>query len=342
MPVRVGPSWTAAWVNLLCRFTLRLQGADLPTTDEPFAAVILCTPDRQRVDKRGEGSDRAYSDMLRNTRQMLDPLPRSFSGGINKCVSRVTRCLGRRDLALMMGPNLGRTKRTSARRGSNRGSDASHRLRAKGDHGHHRVAEKPQLVSAYGGNGRVPVIGERGDLVGIVSEGDLMRRSETRTERRRAWWLEAFAGRTTLANDYVQANAQKVGDIMTRNVVTATPDTPLGEIAALLERHHIKRVPIVRDGKVLGIVSRANLIQALASIRKKISIATAPEDSAIREDLLKRLRNEPWVKLWSVNVIVHEGVVELSGIVDTAAEKKAIRVVAEATPGVREVIDHTI
>src|SRR5437016_10449224 len=109
----------------------------------------------------------------------------------------------------------------------------------------------------------VPVIGEGGELVGIVSEGDLMRRSETGTERRRAWWLEALVGRTTLANDYVQANAQKVADIMTRNVVTATPDTPLGEIAALLERHHIKRVPIVRDGKILGIVSRANLIQAL-------------------------------------------------------------------------------
>ena len=99
-----------------------------------------------------------------------------------------------------------------------------------------------------------------------MSEGDLMRRSEARTERRRAWWLEAFGGRTTLANDYVQANAQKVADIMTRNVVTATPDTPLGEIAALLERHHIKRVPVVRNGKVVGIVSRANLIQALASI----------------------------------------------------------------------------
>jgi osmotically-inducible protein OsmY len=79
----------------------------------------------------------------------------------------------------------------------------------------------------------------------------------------------------------------------------------------------------------------------VASIRKKISIATAPEDLAIREDVLKRLRNQPWVKLWSVNVIVHEGVVELWGIVDTAAEKKAIRMVAEATPGVREVVDHT-
>jgi len=199
-------------------------------------------------------------------------------------------------------------------------------------------------VVAVGPDARVvevAVIGDGGELGGIVSEGDLMRRSETGTERRRAWWLEALVGRTTLANDYVQANAQKVADIMTRNVVTATPDTPLGEIAALLERHHIKRVPIVRDGKVLGIVTRANLIQALASIRKKISIATAPEDSAIREDVLARLRNEPWVKLWSVNVIVHEGVVELWGIVDTAAEKRAIRVVAEATPGVREVIDHT-
>jgi CBS-domain-containing membrane protein len=131
-----------------------------------------------------------------------------------------------------------------------------------------------------------------------------MWRSEARTERRRAWWLEPFVGRTALANDYVQANAQKVADIMTRNVVTATPETPLGEIAAMLERHHIKRVPIVRGGKVLGIVSRANLIQALASIRKKRSTATAPEDSAIPEDVLARLRNEPWIKLWSVNVIV--------------------------------------
>jgi CBS domain-containing protein len=128
---------------------------------------------------------------------------------------------------------------------------------------------------------------------------------------------------------------------MTRNVVTATPDTPLGEIAALLERHHIKRAPIVRDGKVIGIVSRANLIQALASIRKTTSTATPTEDSAIRENVLARLKNEPWVKLWLLNVTVHEGVVELWGLVDTAAEKKAVRVVAEATTGVRKVIDNT-
>ena len=187
----------------------------------------------------------------------------------------------------------------------------------------------------------IPVLGERGELVGIVSEGDLMRRAETSTERHRAWWLELLGGTTARANDYVKANAQKVADIMTRKVITAAPDTPLTDIAALLERHHIKRLPIVRDGKVLGIVSRANLLQALASIGKNISIASAPEDSAIRQNVLARLRNEPWVKFWSVNVIVHEGVVELWGIVDSAAEKTAIRIVAEATPGVREVIDHT-
>jgi CBS-domain-containing membrane protein len=203
-----------------------------------------------------------------------------------------------------------------------------------------RVLEVAETLLTHRISG-VPVVGERGELVGIVSEGDLMRRAETHTERRRAWWLEAFVRSTTRADDYVHANAQKVTDIMTRNVVTATPDTPLGEIAALLERHHIKRAPIVRDGKVIGIVSRANLIQALASIRKTTSTATPTEDSAIRENVLARLKNEPWVKLWLLNVTVHEGVVELWGVVDTAAEKKAVRVVAEATPGVRKVIDNT-
>jgi CBS domain-containing protein len=186
----------------------------------------------------------------------------------------------------------------------------------------------------------VPVLEANGKLVGMVSEGDLMRRAETQTERRRPWWLEALVANDTHANDYVKANAQKVADIMTRDVVTAAPDTPIGEIAALLERHHIKRVPIVSDGKVIGIVSRANLLQALASLRKAISSPTATADSAIRENVMARLRNESWVPLWRLNVTVHDGVVELWGGVDTAAKKTAVRVLAEATPGVREVIDH--
>jgi len=129
---------------------------------------------------------------------------------------------------------------------------------------------------------------------------------------------------------------------MTRDVITAAPDTPIGEIAALLEHHHIKRVPIVCNGNVIGIVSRANLVQALASIRKNISTAAATTDVTIRENVMAQLRNEPWVGLWRLNVTVHDGVVELWGGVDTAAEKTALRVLAEATPGVREVIDHTM
>lgn len=203
-----------------------------------------------------------------------------------------------------------------------------------------RVAEVAEILLANRISA-VPVIGESGEPIGIVSQGDLMRRAETRTERHRAWWLEAFVQNNTLADDYVKANAQRVADIMTRRVVTAMPDTPLGEIAALLERHHIKRVPIVSDGKVIGIVSRANLLQALASIRKKISTAAATADATIREDILVRLRNEPWGKLWRLNGTVHDGVAELWGGVDTAAEKTALRVLAVATPGVREVIDHT-
>ena len=184
----------------------------------------------------------------------------------------------------------------------------------------------------------VPVIGERGELVGIVSEGDLMRRSEARTERRRAWWLEAFGGRTTLANDYVQANAQKVADIMTRNVVTAMPDTPLGEIAILLEKNSIKRVPIVKDGQLVGIVSRANLVQAVASAPKGLDISLS--DSSIRDKLLAHLKAQPWALTDLLNVTVNDGVVTLWGITGSETERKAIRVAAEATPGVRTVNDH--
>jgi CBS domain-containing protein len=110
----------------------------------------------------------------------------------------------------------------------------------------------------------VPVIDEQGELLGIVSEGDLMRRAEAGTDRSRSWWLEYLTGKQVLAAEYVKSHSHKVTDVMTRSVITATPDTSLSEIATLLERNRIKRVPIVQNGKVVGIVSRANLLQALA------------------------------------------------------------------------------
>jgi CBS domain-containing protein len=188
----------------------------------------------------------------------------------------------------------------------------------------------------------VPVVSKTGDLVGIVSEGDLIRRTEMDTERRRSRWLAVLVGSQPLAAEFVKSNACRVADIMTREVIVATPDTPLRHIAALLEKNGIKRVPILTNGKLVGIVSRANLVQALASARKEIKVAAATSDRMIREELLSRLRAESWARTSRLNVIVHDGTVELWGAVRSRAEKQAIRLAAELTPGVRGVSDNLI
>ena len=182
----------------------------------------------------------------------------------------------------------------------------------------------------------VPVLDENGRLVGIVSEGDLIHRVEADTERHRSWWLELLTGRETLAREFVKSHSRKATDVMTRSVVTVKSETPLSDLASLLEKHRIKRVPVMQDNKIVGIVSRANLIQALVRGGNKILPDQAPEDSALRDNVLAQLRTKPW---WpnNVNVIVHDGAVELYGIVDSKAEKEAIRVAVECTPGVRTV-----
>jgi CBS domain-containing protein len=187
----------------------------------------------------------------------------------------------------------------------------------------------------------VPVVGSDGTIVGIVSEGDLMRRAETGTLRRRPWWLAVLTGREGLAAEYVKEHSRKVADVMTRNVVTVEPDTPLAEVAAILEKNRIKRVPVVKNGKIVGIVSRANLLQALASMRKQIEGIT-PSDAVIRERVIEKLKAEPWARPSLINVIVQNGTVDLWGVVDSPTEKKAVRVAAEITPGVTAVNDNLI
>ena len=187
----------------------------------------------------------------------------------------------------------------------------------------------------------VPVVDSDGKVVGIVSEGDLMRRAEAGTGRRRSWWLSLLTGKEGLAAQYVKEHSRKVADVMTRDVITATPDTPLQDIANVLEKNSIKRVPIIEDGKMVGLVSRANLLQALASLRKQIEGGT-PNDTKIRETVVQRLNAEPWLRSSLINVIVQDGTVELWGIVDSPTEKKAVRVAAEETAGVRAVNDNLI
>ena len=184
----------------------------------------------------------------------------------------------------------------------------------------------------------VPVVDESGRLVGIVSEGDLIHRVEAGTERHRAWWLELLTARDILEHEFIKSHARKAADLMTRPVITVQPDTPLSDLAALLEKHRIKRVPVVQDGKLVGIVSRANLIQALVRSGREMGPDKASEDLALHRDLLSRLQSQPW---WpgDVRVIVRDGTVELWGFVESEAEKDAIRIAVETTPGVRSVLN---
>jgi CBS-domain-containing membrane protein len=185
----------------------------------------------------------------------------------------------------------------------------------------------------------VPVADDKGKVVGMISEGDLLHRAETGTEKQRPWWLRAFLGPNALANEYTKAHARKVADVMVKQVVTASPETPLHEIAALLEKHSIKRVPIVENGQLVGVVSRANLVQALASAGKGLEIPLS--DSTIRGKLLSHLKTQPWAHTGLLNVTVNGGVVDLWGLVRSDSERQAIRVAAESTPGVQAVNDNT-
>lgn len=187
----------------------------------------------------------------------------------------------------------------------------------------------------------VPVVRDDGKLMGIVSEGDLMRRAEVGTGRDRSWWLTMLSGHGIRAVDYVKEHSRRVTDVMTCDVITARSETPLRDIATLLEKNRIKRVPIMEGGKVVGIVSRANLLQALASMRKPQKPEDVDaDDSAIRESLVARLEAEPWTQPALINVIVQDGTADLWGLVESEVEKKAICVAAQITPGVRAVNDH--
>jgi CBS domain-containing protein len=188
----------------------------------------------------------------------------------------------------------------------------------------------------------VPVVDAAGRLLGIVSEGDLVRRVETATAGRRAWWLELLADPAALARDYVKTHGRRATDVMTRDVLTVGVDTPLEDVARLLERRRIKRVPVVRDGRVIGIVSRADLVRGLAVRPTEPQPAGVADDCAIRERVLAALRTQPWWVGTYRNVVVVDSVVHLWGLARSPAERDAMRVAAETVPGVRGVEDHLV
>jgi CBS domain-containing protein len=191
-----------------------------------------------------------------------------------------------------------------------------------------------------------PVVDSSGRLVGIISEGDLLHRAEIGTarrhrERRRSWWLDHFA--SDLAREYVKSHGRTIKDIMTRDVVTVTENTDLAELAELLEAKRIKRVPVMRDGKVVGIISRANLVRALGSTKGAPPREGEDDDRTIRARLLAELGREEWARVWAEDIIVRDGVVHFWLSSDEPEEKKqALRVAAETIPGVRGVEEHVL
>jgi len=185
----------------------------------------------------------------------------------------------------------------------------------------------------------LPVVDGKGALVGIVTEGDFLRRGEIGTARRRPKWLEFIVGPGRLAEEYVHSSGRKVAEIMTPNPYTIDADASLETVVEVMERRRIKRLPVVRDGRLIGIISRANLMHALASLA-----GTAPQrggnDITIRERILAVLADHHWA--FGVNVVVKDGLAELWGTITDERQRQGCIVAVENVPGVTAVRDHLV
>ena len=188
----------------------------------------------------------------------------------------------------------------------------------------------------------LPVADVSGTLVGMVTEGDLLRRIESGTERRRAHWLEVLLGPGRMAQEYVHTHGRKVAEVMTSNIYSVGPETPLNEVVDLMERRHVKRVPVLDSkGQLVGIVSRANLLRGLADL---LDAPPAPSvgDAELRTRILAAIDKERWSPSASIDIAVKNGVAELRGAILDEREREALIVVAENTPGVKSVVDHLV
>ncbi|MDX8479544.1 CBS domain-containing protein [Mesorhizobium sp. VK24D] len=185
----------------------------------------------------------------------------------------------------------------------------------------------------------LPVVDQKGTLVGIVTERDLVCRPEISTAPRHEKWIQLWLTPDELAEEYVQSRGRTVGEVMTCQVVSITPDTPLDKIVALMTRDGVKRLPVVQDGKVIGIVSRADLLRSLAARLDSLPQAKAADLSA-RRHILREIRGKRWAPRPIINVAVCDSVVELTGSVASEIVRDAVRVAAENAPGVIKVIDH--
>jgi CBS-domain-containing membrane protein len=187
----------------------------------------------------------------------------------------------------------------------------------------------------------LPVVDADDNLVGMVSEGDFLRRTETGTERHRPRWLEFLASPGGQATDYVHAHGRKVADVMSAEPIAVSEKTPIGDAVSLMEKHRIKRLPVLRERKVVGIVSRADLLRALARAAAKLP-SPSKDDTAIRNAIYAELDKQSWVPRATINIAVASGIAELHGTILDERERRALRVAVENVPGVKGVHDELV
>lgn len=206
---------------------------------------------------------------------------------------------------------------------------------AKADQSIHDVARilLERSVSA------LPVVDNDGHLIGVISEGDLLRRVETGTERKQSWWLDMLVSNEEKSRDYLKSHAVHVRDVMTKDVITIEEDTPVSEIAGIIEENRIKRVPVLRGERLIGIVSRADIIRVLA-VRHVPVTAPAEDDLALRESVLSAIREVDGRSSAYINTLVKDGVVHLWGLAQSRAHKDALQVAVENIPTVTALQNH--
>jgi CBS-domain-containing membrane protein len=199
------------------------------------------------------------------------------------------------------------------------------------------VQEVAALMAKHHISG-IPVIAAGNRLLGIVSEGDLLERTEVGAEPRGKWWFEGFSNAQDLADRYVKAHGAIVADVMTRQVATVHPDADLGEVANVLRVHRIKRVPVVQDGKLLGIVTRSDIVGAVSGAMGPVAAKTRT-DGDLQRAILERMRRESWLDTSYVNLSVAKGKASVSGLIGSAQERRALCSLVEEVAGPGNVID---
>ena len=188
----------------------------------------------------------------------------------------------------------------------------------------------------------LPVVDAAGKIEGILTEGDLLRRGELGTQKRHWPWLDFLLGPGRMASDYVRTHSRVCEELMTRDVVSAAPETPLADIVALMERRRIKRLPVIENEVLVGIVSRADLLGALARVLDAPQPPALGGDAAIHARLMSELAKAEWAPRAGLKVTVSDGIVELDGVVLDEHERAALRVAAENVPGVKGIVDRIV